>query len=71
MTGLAVAVPLRYPVTDAHTLEAHLVAEDALIAGRRSGCYRAACGAVVLAASLTVEERDYCRPCARQQRAER
>ncbi len=64
MTGFAVAAPLMYSVTDADTLVAHLVTEDALNAGRRKGCFRAACGVPVRAASLTVEERSSCRLCA-------
>lgn len=67
MTGLAIVAPLMYSVTDADTLVAHLVAEDALDAGRRQGCFRAACGVPVRAASLTVEERSSCRLCARSQ----
>lgn len=55
-----------YPVTDAGTLSAHLVSEDALTAGRRAGRFRAACGDVVLAASLTAQERDHCLLCVRQ-----
>lgn len=58
------AAPLLYAVTDARTLVAHLVVEDALVTGRRSGCFRTVCGELVLAASLTVEERFYCRSCA-------
>lgn len=72
MTGLATAVSALYSVTDAHSGSAHLVKEDALIAGRRSGCFRAVCGARVLAASLTVEERGHCKKCVqRVQRVQR
>ena len=73
MTGVVVAEPLLYAVTDAPTLGAHLVAEDAILAGRRAGRYRAVCGSVVLAASLTAEEHGHCKKCARwwQGRAER
>lgn len=63
----AVAAPLLYRVTDARTLVAHLVAEDELAAGRRSGRFRTVCGEIMHAASLTVEERAYCRSCARWQ----
>lgn len=57
---------LWYAVTDAGTLSAHLVSEDAMTAGRRAGRFQAACGDVVLAASLTAQERDHCLRCGRQ-----
>lgn len=62
MYALAAAPPL-YLMTDAATLCAHLVAEDAVIAGRRAGEYQAACGTLVQAASLTAEERSHCKRC--------
>lgn len=72
VSGAAVVMPLRYPVTDAGTLSAHLVSEDALIAGRRAGRFWAVCGEIVLAASLTAQERAHCRSCVRlRRRAER
>jgi len=43
---------------------AHLVTDDASTAGRRSGRYKALCGAVVLAASLTTPDRGRCAVCA-------
>ena len=44
---------------------AHLIAEDAMAAGRRAGRYLAVCGAQVLAASLTSPEHGRCRSCRR------
>jgi len=52
-------------VTDARTGGAHLVTDEAAVAGRRVGRYVAACGAEVLAASLTTPERHYCVRCTR------
>jgi hypothetical protein len=40
------------------------VTDEAIAAGRRAGSYVARCGAVVLAASLTMPERGQCRFCA-------
>jgi len=51
-------------VTDASTHRAHLVTDDAVVAGRHAGRYRAVCGELVLAASLTTPERGCCRACA-------
>lgn len=45
--------PLLLTMTDAHTGDAHLVTEEAVIAGRRAGRYVAVCGSKVLAASMT------------------
>ena len=50
-------------VTDARTHRAHLVTDDASAAGRRSGRYKALCGAIVLAASLTIPDRGRCDAC--------
>jgi hypothetical protein len=50
-------------MTDARTSRAHLVTDDAAAAGRRIGHYRAVCGELVLAASLTTPERGSCRAC--------
>lgn len=41
----------------------HLVTDDEMAAGRDRGCYVAACGAEVLAASLTVRESSRCEDC--------
>lgn len=58
-------MPLVVRMTDGRTGEAHLVTEDAVIAGCRAGRYPAVCGVEVLPASLTIPERGYCPPCAR------
>jgi hypothetical protein len=50
-------------VTDARTHRAHLVTDEASTAGRRSGRYKALCGAIVLAASLTTPDRGRCDVC--------
>ncbi len=50
-------------VTDARTHRAHLVTDDASAAGRPSGRYKALCGAIVLAASLTTPDRGQCDTC--------
>ena len=50
-------------MTDACTATAHLVTDAAAVAGRRSGRYRAVCGELVLAASLTMPEHGHCRAC--------
>ncbi|MGH4016606.1 MAG: hypothetical protein ACRDSL_22275 [Pseudonocardiaceae bacterium] len=50
-------------MVDAQTGRAHLVRDDAVLAGRRAGRYVAVCGAAVLAASLTVPTEKYCRSC--------
>lgn len=41
----------------------HLVSDEAMAAGRRAGRYVAACGAEVIAASLTAPEFSRCRRC--------
>lgn len=63
--------PLWYPVTDAGSLTAHLVSEDALAAGRRAGRFQAVCGERVLAASLTTQERTHCQLCTHLRRGAR
>lgn len=63
MTGLAAAAPLVLTMTDARTGCAHLVTDDAAVAGRRSGCYVAICGWRVLAGSLATPERGHCPAC--------
>ncbi len=51
-------------MTDAMTGTAHLVTDESVVAGRRAGGrYDAVCGAQVLAASLTMPERDQCQSC--------
>lgn len=52
-------------LVDALTRTVHRVASDALLAGRRSGDYRALCGARLLSASLTDPGRARCAECAR------
>lgn len=49
-------------VTDARTDAAHLVIDNAVAAGRRTGSYTAVCGAPVLAGSLTAPPGQPCRP---------
>lgn len=56
-------------VTDARTHQAHLMTENAAIAGRHAGHYRTVCGEVVPAASLTTAERGHCRACTQWQAA--
>lgn len=64
MTDLALTERVRITtVTDARTATAHLVTDDAAAAGRSAGRYRAVCGELVLAASLTTPERRSCRAC--------
>ncbi|MGH3908205.1 MAG: hypothetical protein ACRDTE_29090 [Pseudonocardiaceae bacterium] len=52
-----------FAITDARTGGAHLVTEDAITAGRRTGHYLAACGTEVLPASLTTEADTFCLSC--------
>lgn len=52
-------------VTDALSLSQHLVTLDAFHTGRSAGRYAAVCGATLLVASMTTEERGYCRACLR------
>ena len=54
-------------MVDAVTLTEHLIDLDAITAARSRGRYAALCGAEVLAASMTTEERDFCRNCMRWQ----
>lgn len=54
-----------FTVTDTDGMT-HLVTEDAMAAGRPSGCYVAVCDSPILAASLTTPERSYCRSCRRE-----
>lgn len=54
-------------MVDARTLTEHLIDLDTIVAARGGGCYTALCGAEVLAASMTAEERGYCRDCIRRQ----
>lgn len=64
MTGLALSERIRViAVTDARRHRAHLMTDDAAVVGRHAGSYRAVCGELVLAASLTTSERGYCRVC--------
>ena len=58
------AVALR-AVVDVSSALAHLVTDEAMAAGRRSGRYLAVCGDRVLAASLTAPESGYCKRCRR------
>jgi hypothetical protein len=56
-------------MTDATTGTAHLVTDESVAAGHRAGgIYVAVCGAQVLAASLTMPERDQCQSCTREAR---
>ena len=70
MTRLALADrPRMMVMADAQTHCAHLVTDDAAVAGRADGGrYLALCGAVVLAASLTMPETSYCALCAYHRR---
>lgn len=52
-------------ITDATTGTAHLVTEDDVRAGRRTGQYRAVCTTLVLAASLLTPARHSCTDCVR------
>lgn len=51
-----------FPLTDAAGV-VHLVTDDALVAGHRTGCYLALCGSPVLAASLATPDRGSCLSC--------
>ena len=51
-------------MVDARTGTAHRVTDESVAAGRRAGGrYVAVCGAQVLAANLTMPERDQCPSC--------
>ncbi|HZA15759.1 MAG TPA: hypothetical protein VE645_02490 [Pseudonocardiaceae bacterium] len=63
-TSGATAPPRLIAMVDATTGTAHRVTDESIAAGRRAGgIYVAVCGAQVLAASLTMPERDQCQPC--------
>ncbi|MGQ0776520.1 MAG: hypothetical protein ACT4NY_19190 [Pseudonocardiales bacterium] len=64
MTGSAILVQT---MVDAQTLTEHLIALDGIAEARQQGRYTALCGVEVLAASMTTEERGYCRKCIRRQ----
>lgn len=53
-----------FPVTGTDGVT-HLVTEEAMAAGRPTGCYVATCGTAVPAASLTTPEHGRCRSCHR------
>lgn len=56
-------------LTDVRTGAAHLVTDEAMVAGRRAGGrYIAVCGVDVLPASLTAPERRSCHHCAARAR---
>lgn len=60
---MSTAPVLHIPITDAPTGVAHLVTDEAMVAGRRAGRYVTACRTVALAASLTAEADTFCRAC--------
>ena len=63
-TSVLTASPRPIAMTDATTGTAHRVTDESVAAGRRAGgIYVAVCGAQVLAASLTMPERDQCQSC--------
>ena len=63
-TPVVTAPPRPIAMTDATTGIAHRVTDESVAAGRRAGGrYVAVCGAQVLAASLTMPERDQCQSC--------
>jgi hypothetical protein len=63
-TPVVTTSPRPLAMTDATTGTAHLVTDESVAAGRRAGGrYVAVCGAQVLAASLTMPERDQCQSC--------
>ena len=63
--GVATVSPRLFALTDARTGEAHLVTDEAMVAGRRDGGrYVATCGVEVLPASLTAPDRRSCLDCA-------
>ena len=61
------ATVLVISMVDAQTLTEHLIDLDTVTAVRHQGRYIALCGTEVLAASMTTEERDFCRDCIRCQ----
>lgn len=56
------------PITDVRTGRVHLVTDEAMVAGRRAGCYLAVCGGEALAASLMAEAGKFCQLCRQQVR---
>lgn len=69
--GVPMDTPHVIEMTDARTLRAHLVTDDAFAAGRAdAGRYVAVCGVVVLPASLTTPDTSYCASCAYRRRHE-
>lgn len=64
MTGSTILVQT---MVDAQTLIEHLIALEDIAETRWQGRYTALCGAEVLAASMTTEERSHCRKCLRRQ----
>lgn len=63
MTSAALAQTM----VDSSTLTEHLIDLDIITAARQHGRYIALCGAEVLAASMSTEERGYCQDCLRRQ----
>jgi len=66
VTGATRAI-LVQTMVDARTLTEHLIDLDVITAARSCGRYTALCGVEVLAASMTTEERHFCRVCIRRQ----
>jgi hypothetical protein len=63
-TPVVTAPPRSIAMVDATTGTEHRVTDESVAAGRRAGGrYVAVCGAQVLAASLTMPERDQCQSC--------
>ena len=63
-TPVVTASPRPIAMTDATTGTAHRVTDESVAAGRcAGGRYVAVCGALVLAASLTMPECDQCPSC--------
>lgn len=60
---MSTAQVLHIPIIDARTGDAHLVTDEAMVAGRRAGRYVTVCGTVALAASLTAEADRLCDAC--------
>ncbi|MGH3848647.1 MAG: hypothetical protein ACRDRT_02900 [Pseudonocardiaceae bacterium] len=50
-------------MTDTRTVVTHLVTDEAVAAGRRTGRYVGVCGVAVLPGSLTEGTDRYCRSC--------
>lgn len=67
VTGVAASVkPLVTAMVDGRTGGVHLVADAAVLAGRRAGFYSSVCKETVYPASLTMPERFFCRTCWRE-----